>query len=64
MKELDIPLERFLINHADELEQGEWLELESLLQIEDDIFWDWLQNPDDPAAAEYSDLLVRIRAGK
>lgn len=61
MKELDILLERFVDLHQARLEQGAWPGFEQLLEQEDDVLWDWLQNPvasDDEALIE---LLKDIR---
>ena len=61
MKELDVLLEQFLDVHQAALAEGQWLELESLLQAEDDVLWDWLQNPAASSAQPYCELLARIR---
>ena len=63
MKELDILLERFIDQQKQALDEGRWPEFESLLQNEDDVLWDWLQAPADPAAARYRKLLEQIRHG-
>lgn len=52
MKELDLMLEGFLLQHEAAISDGAWPELESLLTHEDDKLWDWLQGravPDDTA---------------
>ncbi len=64
MKELDVLLERFLDQHQQLLLDGYWPELESLLQNEDDLLWDWLQQPACEPAAAYRDVLEKIRAGR
>ncbi len=61
MKELDLLLERFVEQHREELDSGQWPELEGLLETEDDRLWDWLQNPASPDAADFRELLDRIR---
>ena len=61
MKELDVLLERCVATHHETLNAGNWPELESMLQAEDDQLWDWLQNPTTPEAAGYRDLLEQIR---
>ena len=61
MKELDLLFERFVDGHYEALNAGEWPELEALLETEDDILWDWLQNPANPAAKRFRELLERIR---
>ena len=60
MKELDILLERFIDTHHQSLADGSWPEFESLLQAEDDVLWDWFQDPKHPRAANYSELLEKI----
>lgn len=61
MKELDILLERFLRRESARLDRGEWPGLEALLEQEDDVLWDWLQAPHTPAAADFRELLERLR---
>jgi antitoxin CptB len=63
MKELDVLLERFLCTHRQALAAGRWPELETLLESEDDLLWDWLQNPAAERAAPWRPLLERIRHG-
>lgn len=63
MKELDVLLERFLARQHRPLAAGRWPELEALLATEDDLLWDWLQNPAAARAAPYRSLLERIRNG-
>jgi len=61
MKELDLLLERFIDKHRDALCAGQWPELETLLELEDDRLWDWLQNPAVSDASAYRELLEWIR---
>jgi succinate dehydrogenase flavin-adding protein (antitoxin of CptAB toxin-antitoxin module) len=61
MKELDILLERFVLEHESELSAQRWPEFEHLLRAEDDVLWDWLQNPGRPDAADFQSLLEAIR---
>jgi succinate dehydrogenase flavin-adding protein (antitoxin of CptAB toxin-antitoxin module) len=63
MKELDVLLERFLEANSTLLDEGGFPEMESMLQVEDDILWDWLQQPDLPAAEPYRKLLKQILHG-
>lgn len=63
MKELDILLERFVIENEVLLAQGAWPELESMLETEDDILWDWFQNPEACSTGPYGDLLKTISRG-
>lgn len=64
MKELDVLLEQFLVQQQDALARGRWPELEHLLDTEDDLLWDWLQNPRLQTAAPYRELLECIRDGR
>ena len=45
MKELDVLLDAFLHSEQAALERGEWPDFESLLALEDDVLWDYLQSP-------------------
>jgi len=63
MKELDVLLERFLEQQQQQLLNGAWPELEPLLENEDDLLWDWLQQPSCGPAAPFRDLLEAIRNG-
>ena len=63
MKELDVLLERFLLTHRQPLAAGRWPELETLLETEDDLLWNWLQNPAAEQATPWRPLLERIRRG-
>lgn len=63
MKELDVLLEGFLDQHQQELSEGGWPELESLLQNEDDRLWDWVQQPASEQASGYRAVLEEIRGG-
>ena len=60
MKELDILLERFLAENERAILEGHWPELEGLLETEDDILWDWFQNPEAVASDPYGKLLEEI----
>ena len=61
MKELDVLLERFVADQHLALEQGEWPQLEEILRAEDDLLWDWLQNPGTVEDAADRRLLAQIR---
>ena len=61
MKELDVLLEAFVQKNSAILMQGEWLELEALLLQEDDVLWDWIQNPAHSSASDFQALLSQIR---
>ena len=64
MKELDILLELFIHQNQQALKGGSWPELEALLQNEDDVLWDWLQQPARGDAAIYRSVLEEIRHGR
>lgn len=61
MKELDLLLERFIEQHQQALAAGRWPELEALLAIEDDVLWQWLQEPASRDAEPFRPLLETIR---
>lgn len=61
MKELDLILERFIEGQEEALTAGHWPELEALLDTEDDMLWEWLQDPAAPGAKPYRALLERMR---
>lgn len=61
MKELDLLLERFIEQNDAALTAGHWPELEALLETEDDLLWEWLQNPDIARVNRFRTLLRRIR---
>jgi len=61
MKELDILLQRFVDHHQESLAGGAWPEFEALLQTEDDVLWDWFQDPSLPGVQPYQALLKEIR---
>ena len=63
MKELDVLLERFIDSNREALEQGAYPEMETLLQNEDDLLWDWLQQPDLAEASPHRALLKQMRRG-
>ncbi len=56
-------LERFIDENHDVLEEGAYPELESLLRSEDDVLWDWLQQPDRKEASPYRNVLSQLRRG-
>ena len=61
MKELDILLERFIDTQQAALAEGAWPELEVLLTAEDDVLWDWIQEPSTAGDEPLFELLVMIR---
>ncbi len=64
MKELDILLESFIHQNQQALRDGSWPELEALLQNEDDVLWDWLQQPTSGGAVTFRNVLEEIRHGR
>jgi antitoxin CptB len=63
MKELDILLENFVEAESARISKGAWPEFEAMLRTEDDMLWDWIQDPGRPDAAGYHALLEHIRRG-
>ena len=60
MRELEILLERFLLQEEAALTDGQWPAFEALLASEDDQLWDWFQGkaaPDDPSLRELVDTI-------
>ncbi len=64
MKELDLLLDAYITRHAVALDRGEWPELESLLATEDDVLWDWFQDPDLAQPEALRKLVLEIRSGR
>ena len=64
MKELDLLLDGFITRHADAINLGDWPELEILLATEDDVLWDWMQNPDSAQPESLRALIHEIRDGR
>jgi antitoxin CptB len=64
MKELDILLESFIHRNQQTLKDGSWPELEALLRNEDDVLWDWIQQPASREAVAYRSVLEEIRNGR
>lgn len=61
MKELDILLERFIDRHEDALSNGAWPQLEIMLSAEDDVLWDWIQDPSATDNDLFRGILIEIR---
>ncbi len=61
MKELDVLLELFLKQQEEALKAGQWPALETLLEQEDDVFFDWVSGrnlPQDPEILRLIDTLT------
>lgn len=63
MKELDLMLEGFVLQHAGEISAGGWPQLESLLACEDDQLWAWLQGRSEHPDSQLQSLIKLIRSG-
>jgi succinate dehydrogenase flavin-adding protein (antitoxin of CptAB toxin-antitoxin module) len=63
MKELVVLLQRFLERYGVQLNEAELGEFESLLDQEDDVLWDWLQDPRQCPQSGFRPLLEKIRNG-
>ena len=51
----------FLVEQAGPLAEGDWLELEGLLRLEDDVLFDWISGrdlPSDPAVLKLMKTLT------
>ena len=63
MKELDVLLEAFLLEHAEALKAGKWPALETFLAQEDDLLFDWISGrhlPDNSELMELIDQLTHV----
>lgn len=56
-------LECFIERYQQDLADGSWPEFEILLTREDDLLWDWLQQPEQAPTASFRTLLEIIRRG-
>ena len=61
MLELDVMLKRFVATHLDSLGSEESACLDRLLDIEDDLLWNWLSGRDVPPQKDLATLVERIR---
>ena len=64
MKELDLLLDGFIKLHAEAINRGEYPDLEDLLATEDDVLWDWMQDPDSAQPESLRLLIHEIRDGR
>jgi len=63
MKELDVLFEAFFVKQAGSLVDGAWPELETLLEQEDDVLFDWVSGrslPSDPAMLALINTLTNV----
>lgn len=63
MKELDVLLEAFVARRQAALERGEYPEMEDLLATEDDLLWDWIQQPRTCPPERFAPLISELRRG-
>lgn len=61
MKELDVLFEAFFAKHAEDIENGQWPQLETLLSQEDDVLFDWVSGRNLPENPEVSSLINRLK---
>jgi antitoxin CptB len=70
MLELDIVLQRFVSDHFNGLTLAEMAQLDMLLELPDNVFWDLIQelNPETaataPLAAELAAVLQKLRQSR
>lgn len=62
MKELDVLLEAFFARENHAIQEGAWPQLESLLEQEDDIFFDWVSGRNLPDDQALLDLIREIKS--
>jgi len=60
MKELDVLFEAFFEKHRQVLSEGGWPQLETLLEQEDDLLYDWISGRDLPDDPQLIDLINTI----
>ena len=64
MKELDVLFEAFFASQSEQIRSGGWPHLESFLEQEDDVLFDWISSrnlPADSATLELIDTLTHAR---
>jgi antitoxin CptB len=70
MLELDIVLLRFVSEHFNGLTMAEMAQLDLLLELPDNVFWDLIQEPNTQAAAttalaaEHAAVLQKLRLSR
>ena len=64
MKELDVLLETFLVVHEQSLRTGDWPQLESLMDFEDDRLWDCLRQEGNSPEPDFALLAETIRSAR
>ena len=60
MKELDVLLEAFFEKNQRLLSEGGWPQLETLLEQEDDVLYDWISGRNLPDNPQLIDLINTI----
>jgi antitoxin CptB len=64
MLELDVMLKRFVATQLDTLGDTELRSLDQLLDLEDDLLWDWLSGREIPPQKDLARLVERIRTAR
>ena len=70
MLELDIVLQRFVMEHFNGLTMAEMAQLDTLLELPDNVFWELIQEVQSSTsatkslAAEHAALLQKLRASR
>lgn len=60
MKELDVLFEAFFEKNQQVLSEGGWPQLETLLEQEDDVLYDWISGRNLPDNPQLIDLINTI----
>lgn len=61
MKELDVLFESFFVRESDAVCNGDWPQLESLLDQEDDVLFDWISGRDLPLDKPFLNLISELK---
>ncbi len=61
MKELDVLFEAFFAKHFEQIEKGQWPQLETLLGQEDDVLFDWVSGRNLPDSPEVLNLINKLK---
>jgi antitoxin CptB len=64
MKELDVLFEAFFDRYQDDLRAGGWPQLEELLEMEDDVLFDWISGRNLPSHTALLTLIDALVHGK
>jgi antitoxin CptB len=61
MKELDVLFETFFRDQGEAIQAGDWPQLESLLDQEDDVLLDWVSGRNLPIEPDILILISKIK---